>query len=107
VELGGEHFGHPVRITATARLGDGDVVDIERETELGGAIHSKGVMILTAFLAARYARHQPLSLSASLVFEQSYAQVEGDSASLAELCALLSALADLPIRQSLGITGSV
>lgn len=107
VELAGEHFGHPVRITATARLGDGDVVDIERETELGGAIHSKGVLILTAFLAARYARHQPLSLSASLVFEQSYAPVEGDSASLAELCALLSALADLPIRQSLAITGSV
>ncbi len=107
VELAGEHFGHPVRITATARLGDGDVVDIERETDLGGAIHSKGVMILTAFLAARYARHQPLSLSASLVFEQSYAQVEGDSASMAELCALLSALADLPIRQSLAITGSV
>ncbi len=71
VELAGEHFGHPVRITATARLGDGDVVDIERETELGGAIHSKGVLILTAFLAARYARLQPLSLSASLVFEQS------------------------------------
>ena len=107
VELAGEQFGHPVRITATARLGDGDVVDIERETELGGAIHSKGVMILTAFLAARYARHQPLSLSASLVFEQSYAQVEGDSASLAELCALLSALADVPIKQSLAITGSV
>ncbi len=107
VELAGEHFGHPVRITATARLGDGDVVDIERETELGGAIHSKGVLILTAFLAARYARHQPLSLSASLVFEQSYTPVEGDSASLAELCALLSALADLPIRQSLAITGSV
>ena len=107
VELAGEHFGHPVRITATARLGDGDVVDIERETDLGGAIHSKGVLILTAFLAARYARHQPLSLSASLVFEQSYAPVEGDSASLAELCALLSALADLPIRQSLAITGSV
>lgn len=107
VELAGEHFGHPVRITATARLGDGDVVDIERETDLGGAIHSKGVMILTAFLAARYARHQPLSLSASLVFEQSYAQVEGDSASMAELCALLSALADLPIRQGLAITGSV
>ncbi len=107
VELAGEQFGHPVRITATARLGEGDVVDIERETELGGAIHSKGVMILTAFLAARYARHQPLSLSASLVFEQSYAQVEGDSASLAELCALLSALADVPIRQSLAVTGSV
>jgi len=107
VELGGENFGHPVRITATAHVGDGDVVDVERETELGGAIHSKGVMILTAFLAARYARNHPLSLSASLVFEQSYGQVEGDSASLAELCALMSALADLPIRQCLAITGSV
>ncbi|MDX5363429.1 MAG: Lon protease family protein, partial [Pseudazoarcus pumilus] len=107
VELGGEHFGHPVRITATARLGDGEVVDIERETELGGAIHSKGVMILTAFLAARYARNRPLSVSASLVFEQSYGMVEGDSASMAELCALLSALADVPLKQSLAITGSV
>jgi predicted ATP-dependent protease len=107
VELGGEFFGHPVRITATARMGDGEIIDIERETELGGAIHSKGVMILTAFLAARYARNHPLSVSASLVFEQSYAQVEGDSASLAELCALLSALAEVPIRQSLAITGSV
>jgi lon-related putative ATP-dependent protease len=107
VELAGEHFGHPVRITATARLGDGEVVDIERETELGGAIHSKGVMILTAFLAARYARNRPLSVSASLVFEQSYGMVEGDSASMAELCALLSALADVPLKQSLAITGSV
>lgn len=107
VELAGEEFGHPVRITATARLGDGDVVDIERETELGGAIHSKGVLILTAFLAARYARHQPLSLSASLVMEQSYTPVEGDSASLAELCALLSALAEVPIKQCFAVTGSV
>ncbi len=107
VELAGQRYGHPVRVTATARVGDGDVVDIERETELGGAIHSKGVLILTAFLAARFARHQPLSLAASLVFEQSYGQVEGDSASLAELCALLSALAQVPIRQSLALTGSV
>ncbi|MBL8447070.1 MAG: AAA family ATPase [Zoogloeaceae bacterium] len=107
VELAGERFGHPVRITATARVGDGDVVDIERETDLGGAIHSKGVLILTAFLAARYARHQPLSLTASLVFEQSYAPVEGDSASLGELCALLSALSQVPIRQSFAMTGSV
>lgn len=107
VELAGERFGHPVRVSATVRLGDGDVVDIERESNLGGEIHSKGVMILSAFLAARYARHQPLSLSASLVFEQSYAQVEGDSASLAELCALLSALTRLPIRQHLAVTGSV
>lgn len=107
VELAGERFGHPVRITATARVGDGDVVDIERETDLGGAIHSKGVLILTAFLAARYARHQPLSLTASLVFEQSYAPVEGDSASLGELCALLSALSQVPILQSFAMTGSV
>jgi len=107
IEMAGEHFGHPTRITATARVGEGDVVDIERETDLGGAIHSKGVFILSAFLAARFARHQPLSLAASLVFEQSYSPVEGDSASLGELCALLSALADVPIRQALAVTGSV
>ena len=100
-------FAHPVRISATARVGEAGVVDIERETELGGAIHSKGVMILSAFLGARYARAVPLALSASLVFEQSYGPVEGDSASMAELCALLSDLADLPVRQSLAITGSV
>ena len=107
IDLGDALFAHPVRITATARIGEGDVIDIERESELGGAIHSKGVMILSAFLAARFARSLPLSLSASLVFEQSYGPVEGDSASLAELCALLSALAVVPIRQSLAITGSV
>jgi predicted ATP-dependent protease len=106
-ELGDAAFGHPVRISATVRLGEGDVLDIERESELGGAIHSKGVMILSSFLASRFARELPLSLSASIVFEQSYGLVEGDSASLAELCALLSALAGAPIRQSLAITGSV
>ncbi len=100
-------FAHPVRISATVRVGEGDVIDIEREAELGGAIHSKGVMILSAFLGARYSRNVPLSLSASLVFEQSYGPVEGDSASLAELCALLSDLASLPIKQSLAVTGSV
>jgi lon-related putative ATP-dependent protease len=100
-------FAYPVRITATARVGEGDVIDIEREAELGGAIHSKGVMILASFLGARFSRNVPLSLSASLVFEQSYGPVEGDSASLAELCALLSDLANTPIRQSLAITGSV
>lgn len=100
-------FAHPVRITATARVGEGDVIDIEREAELGGAIHSKGVMILSSFLGARYSRTVPLSLSASLVFEQSYGPVEGDSASLAELCALMSDLANLPINQSLAVTGSV
>ena len=106
-ESGGFRFGLPVRITATARVGEGDLVDIERESTLGQPIHSKGVMILAAFLGARYAQAVPLSLSASLVFEQSYGPVEGDSASLAELCALLSALANVPILQSLAVTGSV
>ncbi len=105
--LGDATFAHPVRITATVRLGEGDVIDIEREVELGGAIHSNGVMILSSFLGARYSRGMPLSLNASLVFEQSYGPVEGDSASLAELCALLSILADAPIKQSLAVTGSV
>lgn len=100
-------FGHPSRITARVRLGRGEVVDIEREVELGGPIHSKGVLILSGFLGARYAADRPLSLSASLVFEQSYGGVEGDSASLAELYALLSALAEVPVKQSLGVTGSV
>ena len=100
-------FGHPTRITARVRLGKGEVIDIEREVELGGPIHSKGVLILAGFLGARYAPEHPLSLSASLVFEQSYGGVEGDSASSAELYALLSALADAPIKQSLAVTGSV
>ena len=107
LQLGDFAFGQPSRITATARFGEGRVIDIERETELGGAIHSKGVLILSHFLAARYAKDRPLSVSASLVFEQSYGKVEGDSASVAELCALLSALAELPLRQSLAVTGSV
>jgi predicted ATP-dependent protease len=106
-QLGGFSFGTPHRITARVRLGGGKVVDIERESELGGPIHSKGVLILSGFLAGRYALKQPLSLAASLVFEQSYGGVEGDSASSAELYALLSALADAPIRQSLAVTGSV
>ncbi len=105
--LGDRSFGHPCRITARARLGKGEVIDIEREVELGGPIHSKGVMILSGFLGARYAADQPLSLSATLVFEQSYSGVEGDSASSAELYALLSAIAAVPIRQWLAVTGSV
>ena len=107
IHLGNFAFGQPSRITVTTRLGEGEVIDIERETELGGAVHSKGVLILSNFLASRYAKDHPLSIAASLVFEQSYGMVEGDSASLAELCALLSALAQLPIRQSLAVTGSV
>jgi predicted ATP-dependent protease len=100
-------FAHPSRITARVALGSGEVVDIEREVELGGPIHSKGVLILSGFLAAQYVIDSPLSLFASLVFEQNYGGIEGDSASAAELCALLSALAEAPVRQALAITGSV
>ena len=107
IQLGDYSFGRPSRITATARLGSGKLIDIERETELGGPLHSKGVMILSSFLAHRYARSQPLALSASIVFEQSYGRVDGDSASMAELVALLSAIAAIPIRQDLAMTGSV
>ncbi|MFU8788417.1 MAG: Lon protease family protein [Methylobacter sp.] len=107
LQLGEFSFGQPSRITATTRLGGGKVVDIERETELGGALHSKGVLILSSFIASRYARTAPFSVAASLVFEQSYGHVEGDSASLAELCAILSSIAQLPLRQDLAITGSV
>ena len=106
-QLGEQAFGHPTRITARVRLGKGEVIDIEREVKLGGPIHSKGVLILAGFLGARYAQRVPLSVSATVVFEQSYGSVEGDSASLAELCALLSALSGVPARQSLALTGSV
>ena len=107
LQFGDFSFGQPCRITATARLGQGKIIDIEREVKLGGSIHSKGVMILSAYLANRYAKEQPMSLSASLVFEQSYGLVEGDSASAAELCALLSAISDIPIKQNFSVTGSV
>jgi lon-related putative ATP-dependent protease len=104
----GEHaFGLTVRITARVWIGNGELLDIEREVDLGGPLHSKGVLILSGLLAARYATTHPLSLSASLVFEQSYASVEGDSASLAEACALMSALADMPVNQAIAITGSI
>ncbi|WP_366554417.1 Lon protease family protein [Aquibaculum sediminis] len=107
ISLGRIAFGRPSRITARVRLGSGKLVDIERETELGGPLHSKGVLILSGLLTARYARDWPVSLAASLVFEQSYGGVEGDSASTAELCALLSAIAEVPLRQDLAITGSI
>ena len=107
LDLGGFSFGKPSRITARVRLGSGGVLDIERKVELGGALHSKGVLILSSFLAARYTEDIPLSLSASLVFEQSYGGVDGDSASSAELYALLSALSGLAVRQDLAVTGSV
>ncbi len=106
-QLGSFAFGMPQRITARVRLGSGGVVDIERESELGGPIHTKGVMILSGYLAGRYAPGRPLALSASLVFEQNYGALEGDSASSGELYALLSALAGAPLKQSLAVTGSV
>lgn len=107
IMLGDFMFGRPNRITARIRLGKGEVIDIEREAKLSGPIHSKGVLILSGFLGARYAADRPLSLSASLVFEQSYGGIEGDSASSAELYCLLSSIAGTPINQSLAVTGSV
>ncbi len=100
-------FGQPVRITATTSAGDGKVVDIDRDAELSGPIHDKGVLILAGLLRHLYCQDNALALRASIVFEQSYGPVEGDSASGAELFALLSALADAPIQQRIGITGSV
>lgn len=106
IETGRLEFAQPARITANVRIGDGDIIDIEREVELGGSLHSKGVLILSSYLGANYATTKPLSLSASLVFEQSYGSVDGDSATVGELCALLSAISKIPIKQSFAITGS-
>jgi len=107
LQLGDYSFGRPQRITATVTLGSGQLIDIEREVKLGGPLHSKGVLILSGFLRSYYVTDRPLCLSASLVFEQSYGDVDGDSASAAEFCALSSALAEIPVRQSLAITGSI
>lgn len=107
LEQGGYSFGHPLRITARVRAGLGEMLDVERETELGGPLHCKGFLVLSGYLAGRYCLDRPLSLHASLVFEQCYAESEGDSASSAELYALLSALAEVPLRQDLAVTGSV
>lgn len=106
-QLGDFSFGLPSRITATVRLGQGNVLDIEREIKMGGSIHSKGVMILSSCLANRYARNSPLSISATLVFEQNYGGVDGDSASIAEYCALISALTEIPLKQCFAVTGSI
>ena len=104
----GDHaFGRPARITVRTFSGEPGVLDIEREAKLGGPVHSKGVLILTGFLSGRYARERPLALSASVTFEQQYEEVEGDSASSAELYALLSSLAGIPLAQAIAVTGSV
>jgi Predicted ATP-dependent protease len=107
LSLGDHTFGRPSRISVSVGPGRGSILDIEREVKLGGPIHSKGVLILSGYLAERYGQERPLTLSARLVFEQSYEGVEGDSASAAELFALLSALAELPLRQGIAVTGSV
>lgn len=100
-------FGKPTRITTQVRLGRGEFVNIEREVAMSGPIHSKGVLILQALISNRFAKHSPLSLSASIVFEQSYGGVDGDSASSTEYYCMLSAIAELPIKQSLAVTGSI
>jgi len=105
--LGDYAYGRPTRLTAVAHPGQGGVVDNERQAKLGGPIHTKGVLILSGYLEANYGQHKPLNLSASLTFEQSYDEVEGDSASAAELIILLSAIAEVPILQERAITGSV
>ncbi|MBI4822013.1 MAG: AAA family ATPase [Deltaproteobacteria bacterium] len=107
ISVGGFLFGRPSRVTATARVGSKGIMDIEREVELGGPLHSKGVLIVSNFFATRFGKKVPLAFSASLVFEQSYGGIEGDSASMAELCALISSIAEIPILQSFAMTGSV
>jgi predicted ATP-dependent protease len=107
IELGDYTFGLPARVSARVALGRGSVQSIEREIELSGPIHSKGVLILSGYLAGTYAQRWPLALGATLTFEQSYSGVEGDSASSTELYALLSALSGLPLKQGIAVTGSV
>jgi predicted ATP-dependent protease len=106
-EIGGYMFGKPVRITATAALGKAGLINVEREANLSGRIHDKGMQIIAGFMRAKFAQDKPLSLAASICFEQSYSGVDGDSASSTEIYALLSALANLPIRQDIAVTGSV
>jgi len=107
LEIGGYAFGKPVRITASASMGKSGLINIERESNLSGRFHDKGVQIIAGYLRRTFAQDKPLSLSASLCFEQSYSGVDGDSASSTEVYALLSALSELPIRQELAVTGSV
>jgi len=107
LEIGDSVFGTPARITATVYAGSEGVTDIEREVDLGKSIHSKGVLLLTGYLGHKYGQGFPVSISANLAIEQSYGHIDGDSASMAELCALISAISLLPIDQGLAITGSI
>ncbi len=107
LEIGGYSFGKPVRITATAALGKTGLINIEREANLSGRLHDKGVHIIAGYLRSRFAQDKPLSLAASICFEQSYSGVDGDSASSTEIYALVSALSGLPLRQDIAVTGSI
>ncbi|MBI4525673.1 MAG: AAA family ATPase [Deltaproteobacteria bacterium] len=107
LEIGGYTFGRPARVTASVAMGQAGIINIERESHLSGNIHDKGVLILSGYLRNRYGQDKPLALSASLCFEQSYSGIEGDSASSAELYALLSRISNIPLRQDIGVTGSV
>jgi predicted ATP-dependent protease len=107
LEIGGYSFGKPVRITATAALGKAGLINIERESNLSGRFHDKGVHIIAGYLRSRFAQDKPLSLAASICFEQSYSGVDGDSASSTEIYALVSALSGLPLRQDIAVTGSI
>lgn len=100
-------YGEPARISCVIHFGDGDIADVERKAELGGNLHAKGMMIMQAFLASALNLDDPLPFAASIVFEQSYSEVDGDSASLAELCSLVSALSEYPINQQIAVTGAV
>ena len=107
IDMGDILFGRPSRITASVSLGKGGIIDIEREAKMGGAVHTKGVLILSGFLFEKFGMDKPLNLAVRLVFEQSYSGVDGDSASSAELYAILSRLAEVPIQQGIAVTGSV
>jgi lon-related putative ATP-dependent protease len=107
MQVAESRFGSPMRITATVHPGTSGVVDIEREVELGQAVHSKGILLLSSFLRGRYAKDFPLAISAHIAIEQSYGYIDGDSASVGEMCALLSALVNIPLRQDIAITGSI
>jgi ATP-dependent Lon protease len=106
-DMGDYAFGKPARITANVAVGDSGIINIEREAQMSGPIHNKGVLILSGYLRDRYAQDKPLAVSASLCFEQSYSGVDGDSASSTEIYALLSSLAGIPLRQDIAVTGSV
>lgn len=107
LDMGDYRFGKPSRITTTVYAGKGGVINIERETKLSGKIHEKAILILTHYLGKRYAAKRPISLAASITFEQLYGMIEGDSATCAELYSLLSAIADVPVRQGIAVTGSM